>query len=173
MSSTSIIILKRWQSTSARKTFTLSAITACRSRLDQNRTRTRPSGGSTVLPQTVRRRRTCSGKMFESIAGDANGAILPGAGRMAKVKSSLTLAAMWMMKLFAINASRTHHAGLQRVRHRMAIHRTTRHGVSSISRIIINKENILRMMKMVDDPHNGVTFCSGSYGTNLRTICRI
>ena len=23
------------------------------------------------------------------------------------------------------------------------------------------------MMKMVDDPHNGVTFCSGSYGTNL------
>lgn len=22
-------------------------------------------------------------------------------------------------------------------------------------------------MKMVDDPHNGVTFCSGSYGTNL------
>ena len=26
---------------------------------------------------------------------------------------------------------------------------------------------IPRMMKMVDDPHNGVTFCSGSYGTNL------
>ena len=23
------------------------------------------------------------------------------------------------------------------------------------------------MMHMVDDPHNGVTFCSGSYGTNL------
>ncbi len=41
--------------------------------------------------------------------------------------------------------------------------RTTRHGVSSVfQRIIINKENILRMMKMVDDPHNGVTFCSGS-----------
>lgn len=34
-------------------------------------------------------------------------------------------------------------------------------------RIIINKQNILRMMKMVDDVHNGVTFCSGSYGTNL------
>ena len=33
--------------------------------------------------------------------------------------------------------------------------------------IILNKENILRMMKMVDNPHNGVTFCSGSYGTNL------
>ena len=24
------------------------------------------------------------------------------------------------------------------------------------------------MMKMVDNPHNGVTFCSGSYGTNLK-----
>ena len=23
------------------------------------------------------------------------------------------------------------------------------------------------MMEMVDNPHNGVTFCSGSYGTNL------
>ena len=34
-------------------------------------------------------------------------------------------------------------------------------------RIIINKTNILRLMKMVDTPHNGVTFCSGSYGTNL------
>ncbi|EKC65518.1 Mannonate dehydratase, partial [human gut metagenome] len=26
---------------------------------------------------------------------------------------------------------------------------------------------MLRMMEMVDNPHNGVTFCSGSYGTNL------
>ena len=39
--------------------------------------------------------------------------------------------------------------------------------VFGLPRIIINKKNILRMMQMVDDPHNGVTFCSGSYGTNL------
>ena len=39
--------------------------------------------------------------------------------------------------------------------------------VFGLPRIIINKQNILRMMKMVDNPHNGVTFCSGSYGTNL------
>ncbi len=39
--------------------------------------------------------------------------------------------------------------------------------VFGLPRIIINKDNILRMMKMVDDPHNGVTFCSGSYGTSL------
>ncbi|MBQ1910446.1 MAG: mannonate dehydratase, partial [Erysipelotrichaceae bacterium] len=39
--------------------------------------------------------------------------------------------------------------------------------VFGLPRIIINKENINRLMKAVDDPHNGVTFCSGSYGTNL------
>ncbi len=39
--------------------------------------------------------------------------------------------------------------------------------VFGLPRIIINKENILRLMNMVDNKHNGVTFCSGSYGTNL------
>ncbi|HKM22246.1 MAG TPA: mannonate dehydratase [Lachnospiraceae bacterium] len=39
--------------------------------------------------------------------------------------------------------------------------------VFGLPRIIINQDNIQRMMKMVDNPHNGVTFCSGSYGTNL------
>ena len=39
--------------------------------------------------------------------------------------------------------------------------------VFGLPRIIINKANILRMTQMVDNPHNGVTFCSGSYGTNL------
>ena len=39
--------------------------------------------------------------------------------------------------------------------------------VFGLPRIIINKENILRLMQAVDDVHNGVTFCSGSYGTNL------
>ena len=51
---------------------------------------------------------------------------------------------------------------------RMAVHPDDpAWSVFGLPRIIINKENILRMMKMVDDPHNGVTFCSGSYGTNL------
>ena len=39
--------------------------------------------------------------------------------------------------------------------------------VFGLTRIINSEENILRLMKAVDDPHNGVTFCSGSYGTNL------
>lgn len=39
--------------------------------------------------------------------------------------------------------------------------------VFGLTRIINSEEGILRLMKAVDDPHNGVTFCSGSYGTNL------
>ena len=38
--------------------------------------------------------------------------------------------------------------------------------VFGLPRIIINLPNLQRMMSMVDNPHNGVTFCSGSYGTN-------
>ena len=38
--------------------------------------------------------------------------------------------------------------------------------VFGLPRIIINLPNLQRMMNMVDNPHNGVTFCSGSYGTN-------
>ena len=39
--------------------------------------------------------------------------------------------------------------------------------VFNLPRIITNKENILKMMKAVDDPHNGLTFCTGSLGTDL------
>ncbi len=40
--------------------------------------------------------------------------------------------------------------------------------VFGLTRIINSEENILRLMKAVDDVHNGVTFCSGSYGTSLK-----
>ena len=39
--------------------------------------------------------------------------------------------------------------------------------VFGLTRIINSEKNILRLMEAVDDVHNGVTFCSGSYGTNL------
>ncbi|MDR0320257.1 MAG: mannonate dehydratase [Treponema sp.] len=38
--------------------------------------------------------------------------------------------------------------------------------VFGLPRIMTCKENLLRLIKMVDDPHNGVTVCSGSLGTN-------
>ena len=112
-------------------------------------------------------------KMFESIAGDANGAILPGwePERMARVKELFEMyAGVDNEKLFE---NLTYF--LRRIMPvcnkydiKMAIHPDDpAWSVFGLPRIIINKENILRLMKAVDDVHNGVTFCSGSYGTNL------
>ena len=39
--------------------------------------------------------------------------------------------------------------------------------VFGLTRIINSEAGILRLMAAVDEVHNGVTFCSGSYGTNL------
>lgn len=50
---------------------------------------------------------------------------------------------------------------------RMAIHPDDpAWSVFGLPRIITCRENLIRMLKMVDDPHNGVTFCTGSLGTN-------
>ena len=38
--------------------------------------------------------------------------------------------------------------------------------VFGLPRIITSKEKILRMMKAVDSPFNGLTFCAGSFGSN-------
>lgn len=112
-------------------------------------------------------------KMFESIAGDANGSIMPGwePERMEHVKELFEMykdvddeKLFENLKYF-----------LERIMPvcdkydiNMAIHPDDpAWSVFGLPRIIINKKNILRMMQMVDNPHNGVTFCSGSYGTNL------
>ncbi len=130
--------------------------------------------GSTVLAYT---QEAVDGidpeKMFESISGDMNGTIMPGwePERMAKVK-----------ELFEMYKDIDDDKLFENLKYflekimpvcneydiKMAIHPDDpAWSVFGLPRIIINKENILKMMKMVDDPHNGVTFCSGSYGTNL------
>lgn len=38
--------------------------------------------------------------------------------------------------------------------------------VFNLPRIVTNKENVLRLLKAVDAKFNGLTFCSGSYGSN-------
>lgn len=111
-------------------------------------------------------------KMFESIASDTNGTVMPGwePERMARVK-----------ELFAMYKDIDDEKLFENLKYflekimpvcdqydiNMAIHPDDpAWSVFGLPRIIINKENILRMMKMVDNPHNGVAFCSGSYGTN-------
>ncbi len=112
-------------------------------------------------------------KMFASIEGDMNGSVMPGwePERMAHVKE--------LFELYRDVDDEALFANLKYFLERimpvcdaydinMAIHPDDpAWSVFGLPRIIINKENILRMMKMVDNSHNGVTFCSGSYGTNL------
>ena len=134
--------------------------------------RVRPDG-STVLAYTQEAIDALNPeKMFASISGDANGAILPGwePERMAIIKELFALYKdVDDEKLFA-NLKYF----LERIMPvcdayniNMAIHPDDpAWSVFGLPRIIINLENIQRMMKMVDNPHNGVTFCAGSYGTN-------
>ncbi|MCF0132147.1 MAG: mannonate dehydratase [Pseudobutyrivibrio sp.] len=112
-------------------------------------------------------------KMFETIAGDTNGAVMPGwePERMARVKE--------LFEMYKDIDDEKLFANLKYFLEKimpvcdkydinMAIHPDDpAWSVFGLPRIIINKKNILRMMEMVDNPHNGVTFCSGSYGTNL------
>ena len=112
-------------------------------------------------------------RMFESISGDMNGTVMPGwePERMAGIKA-----------LFEIYRDVDEEKLFENLKYFLEcimpvcdqydIHMANHPddpawSVFGLPRIIVNKKNILRMMKMVDNPHNGVTFCSGSYGTNL------
>lgn len=111
-------------------------------------------------------------QMFSSISKDANGAVLPGwePERMEKIK-----------ELFEMYKDVDEEKLFENLKYflerimpvcdeydiNMAIHPDDpAWSVFGLPRIIINLPNIQRMMKMVDNPHNGVTFCAGSYGTN-------
>ncbi len=134
--------------------------------------RLRPDG-STVLAYTQEAvDRLDPETMFSSIAGDMNGTVLPGwePERMA-----------WVKELFAMYRDVDEERLFENLRYflekimpvcrkydiRMAIHPDDpAWSVFGLPRIMTNKENVLRIMDMVDDPHNGVAFCTGSFGTS-------
>ena len=135
--------------------------------------RKRPDG-STVLAYTQKAVDELNPeKMFASIGADTNGFILPGweLERMDRIKELFELyRSVDEQQLF--ENLRIFLEAIMPVCDRydinMAIHPDDpAWSVFGLPRIIINEDNIQRMMKMVDNPHNGVTFCSGSYGTNL------
>ncbi|MCR5279272.1 MAG: mannonate dehydratase [Lachnospiraceae bacterium] len=135
--------------------------------------RKRPDGSTVLAYSQAAIDALVPEKMFDSIAGDSNGHVMPGwePERMAHVKE--------LFEMYKDVDNEKLFANLKYFLERimpvcdkydinMAIHPDDpAWSVFGLPRIIINKENILRMMKMVDNPHNGVTFCSGSYGTNL------
>ena len=134
--------------------------------------RVRPDG-STVLAYSQKAIDALDpDKMFDSISGDSNGYVMPGwePERMAKIKELFTLYKdVDEEKLFS-NLQYFLEAIMpvcNRYDIRMAIHPDDpAWSVFGLPRIITCLPNLERMMKMVDDPHNGVTFCAGSYGTN-------
>ena len=112
-------------------------------------------------------------KMFDTIKNDMNGTVMPGwePERMAKVQELFEMykdidedklfdnlkyfleAIMPVCDQYNIN---------------MAIHPDDpAWSVFGLPRIISSHAKLKRMMYMVPNPHNGVTFCMGSYGTNL------
>ncbi len=130
--------------------------------------------GSTVLAYTQEAVDAMNPEeMFNSIGDDMNGFVMPGwePERMERVKELFELyreiddeKLFENLKYFLEKIMPT----CEKYDINMAIHPDDpAWSVFGLPRIIINKENILKMMKMVDNPHNGVTFCSGSYGTNL------
>ena len=111
--------------------------------------------------------------MFDSLKSDCNGYVLPGwePERMAQVKRLFELykdvdadklfdnlvyflkAIMPVCDKYDIN---------------MAIHPDDpAWSVFGLSRIVTNQEQLVKLTKAVDNVHNGVTFCTGSYGTSL------
>ena len=136
--------------------------------------RMRPDGSTVLAYSQAAVDAISPEKMFDSIAGEMNGTVMPGwePERMAKVKE--------LFELYSGIDDETLFANLKyflealmpvcdKYNINMAIHPDDpAWSVFGLPRIIISKENILRMMKMVDNPHNGVTFCTGSYGTSLR-----
>ena len=112
-------------------------------------------------------------KMFDSIAGDMNGTVMPGwePERLAHVKELFALYrdvdadTLFNNLIYFLKAIMP---VCNKYDIKMAIHPDDpAWPVFGLARIINNKANILKVMHAVDDVHNGVTFCSGSYGTSL------
>ena len=113
-------------------------------------------------------------RMFESISGDMNGTVMPGwePERMERIAELFALYKGIDEQTLFDNLCYFLRAIMpvcNKYDIKMAIHPDDpAWSVFGLPRIIINQQNIVRLMNAVDDVHNGVTFCSGSYGTNLQ-----
>ena len=131
--------------------------------------------GSTVLAYTQEAvDNLVPEKMFDSIASDMNGTMMPGwePERMAKVKELFELykdideETLFNNLVYFLKAIMP---VCNEYDIKMAIHPDDpAWPVFGLPRIIRSEEKILRLMNAVDDVHNGVTFCAGSYGTSLK-----
>ena len=112
-------------------------------------------------------------KMFDSIKNDMNGTVMPGwePERMEKVKELFALYKdIGEEKLFEnlVYFLKAIMPVCDKYDINMAIHPDDPSwSVFGLPRIISTEAKLKRMMDAVPNKHNGVTFCMGSYGTNL------
>ncbi|MBR1639480.1 MAG: mannonate dehydratase [Treponema sp.] len=113
-------------------------------------------------------------EMFASIDKDSNGFILPGwePERMARVKELFEMyKSVDEEKLFnnLVYFLKAIMPVCDKYNIDMAIHPDDpAWPVFGLPRIITSQDKVCRMLKAVDNPHNGLTFCTGSYGTNRK-----
>lgn len=111
-------------------------------------------------------------KMFEQIDSNSNGFVLPGwePDRLSRLKELFEMyknvddeKLFENLKYFLSAVMPT----CEKYNIKMAIHPDDpAWPVFGLPRIIVNKENILRMVNSVNSPCNGVTLCAGSLGSN-------
>ena len=113
-------------------------------------------------------------EMFERLDKNSNGFILPGwePERMARVKELFQMYKdVDEEKLFnnLVYFLKAIMPVCDKYNIDMAIHPDDpAWPVFGLPRIITSQEGVCRMLKAVDNPHNGLTFCTGSYGTNRK-----
>ena len=111
-------------------------------------------------------------KIFEQMDAKSNGYLLPGwePERMEKIKELFDMyRAIDEEKLFE-NLKYFLEAIIptcEKYNIKMAIHPDDpAWSVFGLPRIVLNKENLLRLTQMVNSPCNGITLCTGSLGSN-------
>lgn len=111
-------------------------------------------------------------KMFESMDHKSNGYVLPGwePERMARIKELFEMyKEIDNEKLFEnlVYFLKAIMPTCEKYRIKMAIHPDDpAWPVFGLPRIVINKENLIRLTEAVNHPCNGVTLCTGSLGSN-------
>lgn len=111
-------------------------------------------------------------KIFESMDHKSNGYVLPGwePERMARIKELFEMyKEIDNEKLFEnlVYFLRAIMPTCEKYGIKMAIHPDDpAWPVFGLPRIVINKENLIRLTEAVDHPCNGVTLCTGSLGSN-------
>jgi len=110
--------------------------------------------------------------MFDMMSAKAGGYLLPGwePERMAKIKELFQLYRAIDEETLFNNLAyflRAIMPACEKYGINMAMHPDDpAWPVFGLPRIMSNKEHLLRLVRMVDNPHNGVTLCTGSLGSN-------